>query len=180
MTRKIIGATVCSPLPKPDLRQTDPSKGDYVKGKEEIIPSKLSQLENDSGFLTEESINSPTITVTDIDGGHRLTITDVNGTKTVDVMDGEDGVDGKDGVGIVDIYPVDVTDESGYANTYDIALDNGNVYSSNVFNGAKGDKGDPYTLTAADKQTIVDDVLTEIPFYEGDALDVYAGEVENA
>lgn len=34
---------------------------------------------------------SPTISVKTIDGGHRLTITDVNGTKTVDVMDGEDG-----------------------------------------------------------------------------------------
>lgn len=37
---------------------------------------------------------SPTITVTNITGGHRLTITDATGTKTVDVMDGEDGEDG--------------------------------------------------------------------------------------
>lgn len=42
---------------------------------------------------------SPTITVTDITGGHRLTITDVNGTKTVDVMDGEDGTGGTGGTG---------------------------------------------------------------------------------
>ena len=40
---------------------------------------------------------SPTITVTDITGGHRLTITDKNGTRTVDVMDGEDGAPGQDG-----------------------------------------------------------------------------------
>ena len=40
---------------------------------------------------------SPTITVTDITGGHRLTITDKNGTRTVDVMDGEDGQPGQDG-----------------------------------------------------------------------------------
>ena len=31
---------------------------------------------------------SPTIEVTSITGGHRITITDVNGTKSVDVMDG--------------------------------------------------------------------------------------------
>ena len=31
---------------------------------------------------------SPTVTVTDINGGHRVTITDATGTKTVDVMDG--------------------------------------------------------------------------------------------
>ncbi len=37
MSRKIIGITVGSPLPKPNLMQTDPSKGDYVKGKEEFI-----------------------------------------------------------------------------------------------------------------------------------------------
>lgn len=34
---------------------------------------------------------SPTADVTTIEGGHRVTITDVNGTKTFDVMDGEDG-----------------------------------------------------------------------------------------
>jgi hypothetical protein len=49
---KIIGNTVGTNLPKPNLLQDDPSKGDYVKGKS-IIPTKNSQLENDSGYLTE-------------------------------------------------------------------------------------------------------------------------------
>ena len=40
---------------------------------------------------------SPTVAVSAIDGGHRITITDVNGTKTVDVMDGEDGFSGTGG-----------------------------------------------------------------------------------
>lgn len=40
---------------------------------------------------------SPTVTVSTITGGHRLTITDKNGTKTVDIMDGADGEDGQDG-----------------------------------------------------------------------------------
>ena len=40
---------------------------------------------------------SPTINSETITGGHRLTITDVNGTITVDVMDGTDGQDGEDG-----------------------------------------------------------------------------------
>ena len=52
MKRKIIGVTVGSPLPKPNLKQTDPRKGDFVKGKD-IIPSKVSDLENDSGYITE-------------------------------------------------------------------------------------------------------------------------------
>lgn len=37
MSRKIIGVTTASPLPKPNLMQTDPKKGDYVKGKEEFL-----------------------------------------------------------------------------------------------------------------------------------------------
>lgn len=40
---------------------------------------------------------SPTITVTDIAGGHRVTITDKNGTQTVDVMNGSKGDPGAPG-----------------------------------------------------------------------------------
>ena len=46
---KIIGNTVGMGLPKPNLKQNDPTKGDYIKGKD-IIPTKLSQLENDIGI----------------------------------------------------------------------------------------------------------------------------------
>lgn len=45
MGRKIIGITVGSPLPKSNLAQTDPTKGDFVKGKD-IIPTKLADLED--------------------------------------------------------------------------------------------------------------------------------------
>lgn len=40
---------------------------------------------------------SPTVTVEDITGGHRITITDISGTNTIDVMDGEDGEKGDPG-----------------------------------------------------------------------------------
>ena len=36
---------------------------------------------------------SPTVTVSDITGGHRITITDANGKKTTDVLDGKNGSD---------------------------------------------------------------------------------------
>lgn len=53
-----------------------PQKGiDYVDGKD-----------GDDGF-------SPTVSVSAISGGHRISVTDKNGTKTVDVMNGEDGDD---------------------------------------------------------------------------------------
>ena len=46
---------------------------------------------NDKGRENPETVNihgqSPTIEVTDIQGGHRVTITDVNGTSSFDVMD---------------------------------------------------------------------------------------------
>lgn len=40
---------------------------------------------------------SPTVQVTDITGGHRVTITDANGTQTFDVMNGTDGTNGTNG-----------------------------------------------------------------------------------
>lgn len=41
MKRRIIGVTVGTTLPKPDLRQNDPTKGDFVKGKGELIAQLL-------------------------------------------------------------------------------------------------------------------------------------------
>lgn len=40
---------------------------------------------------------STTVSVTDISGGHRVTITDAEGEHTFDVLNGEDGTDGTDG-----------------------------------------------------------------------------------
>lgn len=40
---------------------------------------------------------SPIVQITDIAGGHRVTITDSSGAHTYDVLDGADGQDGKDG-----------------------------------------------------------------------------------
>lgn len=37
---------------------------------------------------------SPVVTVTDIENGHRVSITDKDGTKTIDVLNGKDGKDG--------------------------------------------------------------------------------------
>ena len=44
MSRKIIGATVGTTLPKPNLAQTDPKMGDYVKGREAVI-KRIEDLE---------------------------------------------------------------------------------------------------------------------------------------
>ena len=41
---------------------------------------------------------SPTVTVTEISGGHEVAITDANGTQTFTVLNGTNGTDGTDGV----------------------------------------------------------------------------------
>ena len=92
---------------------------------------------------------SPIITVTDITGGHRVTITDATGSRTVDVMDGspgtpgdpgEPGEPGADGVSptvavspITDGHRVTITDKTG-------------EHSFDVMDGEKGDPGDPTEL----------------------------------
>lgn len=43
---------------------------------------------------------SPTVTVTDITGGHRVTITDADGPHSFDVMDGKDGTGGGGTAGV--------------------------------------------------------------------------------
>lgn len=59
------------------------------------VPVAIDLENGEDGF-------SPTITVEAIEGGNRIAITDVNGTKYVYVMDGEDGKDGKNGKDGVD------------------------------------------------------------------------------
>lgn len=58
MSQKIIGVTVGSPLPKPNLMQDDPRKGDYVYGKEEFVEKYLEGLPSGGGvdFKTDETL----------------------------------------------------------------------------------------------------------------------------
>lgn len=107
MSRKIIGVTVGSPLPKPNLMQTDPKKGDYVKGKEEFleqitVPGSGGNAED--GFSpiakVEQTSTGAVVSITDKTGTTTATIT--NGKdgytpqKNVDYFDGKDGQDGQD------------------------------------------------------------------------------------
>lgn len=47
MSRKIIGVTVGTQLPKPNFKQTDPTKGDYIKNKPDFegLKSKVDEIE---------------------------------------------------------------------------------------------------------------------------------------
>ena len=103
---------------------------------------------------------SPVISVSAITGGHRITITDANGTKTVDVMDGSDGKngadgqpgadgsngqngqDGSDGVGIQSVEQTTTSTEDGGTNVVTVTKTDGTSSTFSVKNGSKGSKGD--------------------------------------
>ena len=87
---------------------------------------------------------SPTVSVTEITGGHQVSITDINGTSTFDVMDGADGqagASGSDGYSpTVSVEPISgghrvtITDKNG-SNTF------------NVMDGSDAEKGIAYSTT---------------------------------
>lgn len=60
------------------------------------LNKKIEELADNPGGGGGSGV-SPTIDVTDIDGGHRITITDAEGTESFDVMDGKDGNKGDKG-----------------------------------------------------------------------------------
>lgn len=85
MKRKIIGVTVGSPLPKPDMTQTDPAKGDYVKGKEEFIkqiPSGGVNFKTDETLTLKDGILSVNAT-NDMEKDNTLPITSAGVYATV-------------------------------------------------------------------------------------------------
>lgn len=73
------------------------SAGSADKSAQEAAGS-LQELKNGiaSGEFKGEPGTSPTVTVQDIAGGHRIVITDATGTSSVDVIDGKQGDPGKD------------------------------------------------------------------------------------
>jgi hypothetical protein len=93
---------------------------------------------------------SPTVSVSTITGGHRITITDKNGTKTVDIMDGSDGADGNDGAdgskgadgrGIKTVARTSGTGAAGTTDTYTITYTDNTTSTFTVYNGKNGADG---------------------------------------
>lgn len=56
MSRKIIGVTVGTQLPKPNFKQTDPTKGDYIRNKPDFDGLK-SDLENIKNLVGDTSVS---------------------------------------------------------------------------------------------------------------------------
>lgn len=76
---------------------------DGIDGKDGYTPVKNKDYfdgkDGQDGEDGQDGI-SPTVAVTDISGGHRVTITDKNGAKAFDVMDGKDGQGGGGGTSV--------------------------------------------------------------------------------
>ena len=86
---------------------------------------------------------SPTVTVTAITGGHRVTITDADGTRAFDVMDGTDGDDGR-GIASAAL-------NADY--TLTMTYTDGTTYTTPSLRGAKGDDGISPTVTVTQTAT---------------------------
>lgn len=52
---------------------------------------------------------APTISITDIEGGHRVTVTTSEGSKHFDILNGTNGINGVDGTDGIDGYSPAVT-----------------------------------------------------------------------
>lgn len=84
---------------------------------------------------------SPVISSETITGGHRLTIVDIGGTTTVDVMDGVDGQDGADGADGADGFSP-VVAVSAIAGGYEVSItDAAQTQTFNVMDGVDGQNG---------------------------------------
>ena len=66
--------------------------GEIADPPDDVYKQIIDMIE--SGMLKGEPGYAPTVSVTDITGGHRVTITDAQGEKSFDVMDGKDGQGG--------------------------------------------------------------------------------------
>ena len=81
MSKKIIGVTVGTTLPKPNFKQTDPTKGDYIRNKPDFdgLKSKVDTVSNLVGDTTvPEQISTAIENKSDVGHSHG----DVYYTKT--------------------------------------------------------------------------------------------------
>ena len=77
---KIIGNTVGTTMPKPNLMQTNPAKGDFVKGKKEFL--KQVEFETDKTLRFENGVLSVN-TTNDMEQDNTLPITSAGVYATV-------------------------------------------------------------------------------------------------
>lgn len=139
-------------------------KSDFSGKYEDLTgkPTNLSAFNNDAGYMK----SSEQQTVIDIALAQ---------AKASGEFDGEDGKDGK-GFAIASVTANTLSaDKSATVYMHEVpAEDDGTVIAYEIAfgipRGEKGDKGDAYTLTSTDKQTIVNAVIQALPVYAGEVV----------
>lgn len=82
---------------------------------------------------------SPVVSISAIEGGHRISITDTEGKKSVDVMNGSDGKNGSNGQDGNGIKSAILNDDY----TLTLTFDDGTTYTTPSIRGAMGEPGIP-------------------------------------
>lgn len=142
---------------------------------------------NNSGGGSGADGFSPVVTVTDITGGHRVSIRDKTSTKTFDVMDGAKGADGfSPTVTVTNItggHRVAITDKNG-TKTFDVMDGSGSGGSSVTIDttltiaGAAADAkavGDKFNSIFTEKAT--DNLFDKDAAITGSYINPYTGEI---
>lgn len=100
----------------------------------------LSGVKGDDGF-------SPTIEIETVSNGHRVTVTDKNGSQSFNVTNGTNGTNGTDGQdgakGEDGFSPTITVTEITNGHRVSISAKDGSTSSFDVMNGEKGDQGNP-------------------------------------
>lgn len=79
-----------------DWNENDPDSSSYIKNKTHYTDANGTVYRLDSKYMPLGVVTN--VAVSNITGGHRLTLTTNNGTKTINIMDGTIGKDGAQGV----------------------------------------------------------------------------------
>ena len=97
----------------------------------------LSGVKGDDGF-------SPTIEIETVSNGHRVTVTDKNGSQSFNVTNGANGTNGQDGAKGEDGFSPTITvTQITNGHRVSISAKDGSASSFDVLNGEKGDQGNP-------------------------------------
>ena len=158
---------------------------------QELTEEQKEQARKNIGVDITKAI-SPTVEVTSITNGHRVSITDAEGTETFDVLngssgkdgsDGKDGIDGKDGTSVV-VASVSESSTDGGSNVVTfsdgktLTIKNGSRGSSGK-DGSNGKDGTSVTVTKVSESS-ADGGSNVVTFSDGKTLTVKNGSAGSA
>lgn len=156
MSRKIIGVTVGTQLPKPNFKQDDPTKGDYIKNRPDF-DGLQSRVDSVSALVGDtkvsEQISNAIVTKVDKVDGQRLITTD-EADKLKALVIGENGQVGISGT-------VNADNVQGLADKLALKVDkvDGKGLSTNDYTTAE--KSKLAAIEAGANKTIVDSALSD-------------------